>query len=98
MPTVNEEILLLLISAHVANYVRSIQGRGYCDRDYIQTSIVIMGLTGLGYNTDYLLTTYSSQTQLTPMLIIALVIIRWLGVQVQIHPLVRKLTSKVTQV
>ena len=60
MPTVNEEILLILISAHVANYVISIWERGgwteYCDRDYIQTSIVIMGLTRLGYNfTDYLL-------------------------------------------
>ena len=33
------------------------EGRAeYCDRDYIQPSIVIMGLTRLGYNfTDYLL-------------------------------------------
>ena len=60
LPAINEEILLILISAHVANYVISIWERGgwteYCDRDYIQTSIVIMGLTRLGYNfTDYLL-------------------------------------------
>ena len=42
---VNEVILLIMISAHVANYVRSIQGEGlaeYCDRAGIKFVPVLL--------------------------------------------------------
>ena len=45
---INEVILLIMISAHVANYVRSIQGEGlaeYCDRAGIKFVPVLLPWT-----------------------------------------------------